>query len=121
MPVEIAAGSKPIHADNAVISIGRIRLDEEHQQAAKEKAVQDGVGGDRHQAGAIVVGLDLDAGGQSAVAIDLLDLGLDACDHLIGLQGPVHHHDGGDHVVFVVAAGFAQPWREADLDHGDRC
>ncbi len=77
------------------------------------------MGGDRHQAGAIVVGLDLDAGGQGAVAIDLLDLGLDACNHLIGLQGPVHHHDGGDHVVLVVASGFAQPWREADLDLGD--
>ena len=56
---------------------------------------------------------------QGAVTVDLVDFRLDPRHHVIGVQRPVHHHDGSDDVVFAVAAGLAEPGDMADIDFGD--
>ena len=63
--------------------------------------MQDGIGGDRDQLAAIVVGHDLDAGRQRAVGIDFLNLGVNAIDHILGVQRAVHDHHRRDDIVFV--------------------
>ena len=94
-------------------------LHEEDQQATEDEVVQDGMGGDRHQDRAVVKRNELHPRRQRPVAIDLIDLGLDARHHVVGVQRPVHDHDGRDHIVFVVAAGLAEPRHVADIDLGD--
>ena len=94
-------------------------LDEEDQQAAENEVVQHRMGGDRHQRRAVVKRNELHSRRQRAVAVDLLDFGLDARHHVVGVQRPVHHHDGGDDIVFVVAAGLAEPGHVADIDLRD--
>ena len=84
--------------------------------AAEDEIVQDGVRGDVDQRGAVVERNDLHPRRQRAVAVDLFDLALDARHHVVGVQRPVHHQDGRDHVVFVVAAGLAEPRHVADVD-----
>ena len=69
--------------------------------------------------GAVVKRNELHARRQRPVAVDLVDLGLDARHHVVGVQRPVHDHDRRDHIVFVVAAGLAEPRHIADIDLGD--
>ena len=89
------------------------------QQAAEDEIVQDRTGGDRDERGAVVERHELHARRQAAVAVDLLDLRLDARHHVVGVQRAVHDHDRRDHVVLVVAAGLAEPRHIADIDLGD--
>ena len=77
-------------------------LDEEDQHTAEDEIMQDGSGGDGDQLAAIVVGHELDAGRQRAVGIDFLNLGVNAIDHILGVQRAVHDHDRSDDIVFVV-------------------
>ena len=67
---------------------------------------------------AVVIGDDLDARRQGPVAVHLVDFGLDARQHVVGVLRPVHDHDRGDDVVVVVAAGDAEPRHVADIDAG---
>ncbi len=94
-------------------------LDEEHQKTAEDEVVQDRVRRDRHERRAVVERNELHPRRQGPVAVDLLDLRLDARHDIIGVQGPVHNHDRGDDVVLTVATGFAQPRHVADIDIGD--
>src|SRR5882672_10826015 len=60
-------------------------LDQEDQQATKPQIVQHGMRGHADQRAAIVVGHDLDAGGEAAVRIQPCDLGLDERDDVVGV------------------------------------
>ena len=32
---------------------------------------------------------------------------------------PAHHHDGGDYIVFFIAARDSEPWNVSDIDSRD--
>jgi hypothetical protein len=49
----------------------------------------------------------------------LVDLGLDARHHVIGVEGSAHDHDGQRNIVLVIAARDTQPRHVADGDLGD--
>ena len=72
------------------------------------------MGGDFDERAAVVVGHHLHSRRQRPVAVDLLDLGLDQRQHVVGVLGSAHHDDGGGDVVLVVAAGDAEARDVAD-------
>src|SRR5580658_4883913 len=76
------------------------------------------MGRDGDERRAIVVGQDLDPGGQAAVAVHLVDFGLDARHDLVGVVGAPHDDDRGDDVVLAIAPGDAEPRHIADIDPG---
>src|SRR3984885_8232833 len=94
-------------------------LNDENQQAAEDQVVQHRVRGDPDQEASIVVGNDLDARRQAAVAVELYDLGLDFRNDVVGVLGSSHHHDGGGDVVIVISAPNAEPRPKTDGDAGD--
>src|ERR1700683_2099614 len=75
--------------------------------------------GDGYQRAAVVVRHQLDPGGQCAVGVQLRDRLLDQGQHIVGVIGAIHHHDGRGDIVLVVAAGYAQPRDVPDLDISD--
>ena len=62
-------------------------------------------------------GHDLHALGQHA-AVELLDLGLQALEHLARVLALAHDDDAGDHVIVLVLAYRAQARQRADLHLG---
>ena len=83
-------------------------LNEENQHAAENQIMQHRAGGDVDQLSAIVERHQPDAGRQAAVAVDLGDLGADARDHVVSVQGPIHDDDRLDHVIFTITTGLAE-------------
>ena len=94
-------------------------LDEENQQTTEDEIVQDRVGGDGHQRAAVVIGNELDARRQASIAVELVDLGLDARHYVIGMKSAVHDNDRQGNVVIMIAAGNTEPRPKADRDLGD--
>ena len=73
----------------------------------------------RDQRGAIIKWNELHAGRKRSVTVDSFDLRFDARRDVVGVQRPVHDHDRGDDVVFVVATGISEPRHIADQDLRD--
>ncbi len=94
-------------------------MNEKDQHATEDEVVHDRAGGDGDQRGAVIIRNQFHARRKAAVGIDLLDLRPHARHHVVGVQRPIHNDDGGDDIVLVVAAGFAEPRRVADDDGGD--
>src|SRR5262249_41267855 len=94
-------------------------LDKEHQKTAEDQVVQHRVRGDAHQRAAVVEGNDLDTRRKAAVGIEFLNRGLHLRDDGVGVLGPPHHYDCGDHVIVVIPAGDTEPWYVTDRDLGD--
>src|ERR1700730_2979728 len=94
-------------------------LDHEHQNAAEHQIVQHRVGGDAHQRTAVVVGNDLHAWGQGAVAVELCDFLLDLRNDVVGVLGAPHHDDRRGDVVLLLSPRDAEPRHKADRDRGD--
>ncbi len=72
--------------------------------------------GDVDQRRAIVEWDDFHPRRQCAVAVYPFDLTHNSRHHVVGVQRSVHHQNGGDYVVFVVASGLAEPRHIADID-----
>ena len=94
-------------------------LDQEDQRDAEQQIVQHGVDRDADEIAAVVERLDLDACGQRAVGIELLDRGAHALHHVHRAFKLLHQDDAGDGVGLAVAPRHADPRFEADLDVGD--
>ena len=72
--------------------------------------------GDIDEPCAVVKRHELHAWRQRAIAVDLLNFGLDPRNDIVGVERPVHDEDGGHGVVIVIAAGFAEPGHVAHID-----
>src|ERR1700722_1120175 len=94
-------------------------LNEEDQQTTENEVVQHRVRGHPDQRTAIVVGDDLDARRQASIAVEFIDLGLNARNDVVGMLGPPHHHDGGRYIVIVVPAPDSEPRHITDGNTGD--
>ena len=114
-------GEGNVHADDdgAAQVAEEDPLDQEHEQAAEDEVVQHRVRGDVHQRGAVVIGYELHARRQRAVAVQGGDGRLDARHDVVGVLGASHDHDRGHHVVVVIAAGDAEARHVADVDPRD--
>jgi len=77
------------------------------------------MGGDLNEAAAVVIWDEFHARRQCPVIVQFFDCGLDARQHVVGVQRAVHHHDGHHHVVIVILASDAEPRHVADRDLGD--
>src|SRR5262249_13741368 len=78
--------------------------------------VQHGFRGHRHERATVVIGDELHTGRERSIAVDLLDLGLHAGHDVVGVQGTVHHHDGGHNVVVLVTTRSTEPRHVADIN-----
>ena len=107
-----------INADNdgAAQIAQKDPLNEENQQAAEDEVVQNGGRRDIDKPCAVVKGNELYSGRQGAVGVDFLDLGFDLGNDIVGVERAVHHQDRRDHIVVMVAPGFAEPWHIAHID-----
>ena len=94
-------------------------LDEKNQDASEHKIVQNSGRRHVHQIGAIVKRHQFHSRRQRTVGVDFLNFIPDAGNHVVGMQGAVHHHDRRHHVVFVVAAGLAKSGNVTDRDLGN--
>ena len=94
-------------------------MNEKYQQAAEKQVVHYGMGGHRNQARSIVVRHHFHARWQSAIGIDFADLGFNAINDCIGLQGAIHDHNTGDDIILRVAPGLAQTRQIPNGDGGD--
>ena len=75
-------------------------------------------GGQRDQVGAVVEGHDLDVLGQD-LFVELLGLGLDALQDVLGLFAGSHQDDAFHGVILFLEAELAQARRDADLHPAD--
>ena len=75
--------------------------------------------GDRHQRRPVVVGNELDSRRQGAVAVHLVDFGLDAGNDVVGVIDATHNDDRQRDVAVVVLAGDAEPRHVADRNFGN--
>jgi len=91
-------------------------LDREHQDAAEQEIMQNGVGGDAHQRTAVIIRNDPDPRWQRAVAVDPRDLLLHLRKNVVGVLRPSHHDDRGGDVVIPVLAGDSESWHVTDRD-----
>src|SRR3984885_23974 len=94
-------------------------LNDENQETTENQVVQHRVRRDPDQRASVVVGNDLDARRQAAVAVELCNLGLDARDDVVRVLGSSHHHDGGGDVIVVTPAADTKPRHKTDGDAGD--
>ena len=78
--------------------------------------MQHGAHRDSDEIAPVVERVDLDAGWQTAVGIELLDRRTQALDHVHRAFELLHQHDAEDDVCLVVAPRDAEARREADLD-----
>src|SRR5450631_2470866 len=94
-------------------------LHDEDQRESEKEIVHDRASRHRDERRAFVKRDDLHPGRQAAVGIYLFHLRGDAGGNVVGVQRAVHHQDRRHHVVFLVAAGLAEPGHIADVDPGD--
>ena len=93
--------------------------DQRHQHHPDQQVLDDGVGGQLDQVGAVVVGLDVHPRGQDVVSGDLVDLLVDVVERLQRVAA-VAHEDGALHDVGIeILADDPQARRVSDRDVGD--
>src|ERR1700683_2405665 len=74
------------HDDGAAEVTEEEPLDQENQQTAEQEVVHDRAGGDGDERAAVIERDQFQAGGKTAVSVDLFDLRADARDNVIRVQ-----------------------------------
>ncbi len=92
---------------------------QDHETHAHREVVVDGVGRDRHQIRAVVVGPDVHARRQQVLLADLVDLGAHARQRSQGVAAAAHQDDALHHVWLSVVPDDAKPGLKSDLGGGD--
>ena len=107
------------HDQRAAQIAEKYPLNEEDERDAEQHIVHHGAYRDRNEIAPIVIGLDLDAGRQAAVAVDAFDRRTHARHDVHRALELLHQHDAEQDVILVVARRDAQARRKPDLVMGD--
>jgi len=94
-------------------------LDEEHEEAAENKIMQDGMRGDGYQRAAVIKGNDLDSRRQRPIRIYFVDFGLDKGKDRVRMLCPAHDDDRGGDIVVMIPPRDAEARNVADRHIGD--